>query len=648
MRLAVTLAGVALLATAAPQVAVAQEASAARKAPSQAAAAKRLAGAVLAARTGPARERAIRRIMKALEIGVVTRDGQPMVVSPKPNSAQRFHLYDFELRAMATGLQRKDTFSLDDVAARLTKAGLGLGAMKPFPPELLRLALHSAVREAARRPRSKRALLSLVVRELGRRRGMDLARPLPAEQIKLDALQSFLITADFVIPVLRKIPAPSGASRSAGPRARAAALTDVCDRYNEAVDRLDKALEEAQGGKIGKRVNDEIEGAIADKAVEGMTGRRATRWGIKNLPRWAVRGAWRIGKLASRLNVVKQLAGAAHAAVLAGAIEVSAPSELPETHYLHREGETGRQLTFEVSVVMTVDLGKAAVKCGALAGMKFPPPGPVEGVPILWDQVQSQLAPRHGRFSDCGTPCTTNTGMDGKARLTFFPKSEAFPGVGMAKEDVGAVSGLAIYQSAQDAGLLGEVWQFAAPKYETTRWRVWRHDESLVLDVEATITQSPSFEPSTADVRVTGLPLTSAGGAITGEAPLTLAGYGVGPGDCWTHIWKAAPASPFKVSSMTIDRPDGRPAPPPVIRMTLDPGSLSETVTHTCGGDSSTTYTDERKTYRDGMTAMIADGTLADWEYVDSSSVWARRTVSVSTQDLVGRATFELRRVPGP
>lgn len=476
-RLGLTCPLIALLACAAlagaadPAPASASTAVSARV-PDQKALAKRLTASITKARTAKSRYRALLALMRELEIPVVTRGGKPLSVSPEPNFARRFQLYDFELRALAAQLGRRQTTTFDDVASTLSRSGLVLAPDKPFPADLLRESVGDATKDALKRPHSERSLLPLVVRELGLARGYDLGRGAPAADASLDPLQAWLIAADVMIPVLRIVPPASGGAAAA--RAQAAGASDECAKFTEAAEAAEKKLEETLGkdGAAKKWVVKEGVGKIGDKVGDKLK-RGATRWGIRNLPRWAVRAAWRAGQ-AIAAGVIDGL----HGALLAYSVDVRALNEnLPPTHWLHAQGER-RELTFEVKVTMLDDLGKTAAKCGKLAGIDIPERGGVPDVPIGWEQAQSVLDPAHGEL-ECqlriGALCASRTGGDGIARVVFKPRKEALPGVGLENERSGVVNGIAVYQGLGD-NPIGTIAQFLTPKYGGTRWFVRFHN----------------------------------------------------------------------------------------------------------------------------------------------------------------------------
>lgn len=444
--------------------------------PSQVAVAKRLVGRLAKAHGDKAQFKATLAIMRALHISVVSSSGKPLVTSPEPNAAREFALYDFEVQALGSSLERGPVTDLGGVAADLTKAGLTLdGSGRPFPEALLREALLGAVKQAKGSPRSPRTLLPLIVRELGLRQSprYDLAAHKVPATIRLDALQAWLIGADIEVSVLRHI--PNGAHPKAAARpAVASSLPDSCAELTQKNEELSKKIEAAIGGKVQKWIAEKGLGMIYEK-VAGVLGRKVTRWGISNLPNWIVRGTYETVKAAS---LVGPILDAIHGVLLSYSVDVRAVHESLSTHWLHAPGEGGRQMTFEVKVTMLDDYGELAVKCGKLAGFQMPPPGPIEGVPVLWGpgNDSASLAPDMGTL-ECSALCITKTGKDGIAKVVFTPRTEEIPGVGLERESHGTIDGYAAYQTAEGSGIPEQVAQFLTPKYGGVAWSVTYHKE---------------------------------------------------------------------------------------------------------------------------------------------------------------------------
>jgi len=465
----------------------------AKQGPSQQIVAKTLVTKVVQARTPAARYNAVLAVLRALHLGVVTPAGKPIVVSPEPNAARLFQLYDFEARGLAQQFARRQTTTLDDLAVALKKGGLGLDAKRPLPAALLAEGLRDATRRAMAKPRSARSLLPLVVRELGLRRGFDTSKNLAPAKVQLDSLQAWLVIADMSLPVLRQVPLPKSRVLSAG-----ADLPRLCEKYNDAVEALQDRIEKALGGKIQKWISDEAVGMIYDKVADKL-GRQATRWAIKNAPRWAVRGLYNVGRAAS---VAGPLIDLVHGALLAYSIDVrSLEASLPPIHWWHAAGE-GTTLTFRVKVTMLDDYGDVLVKCGGLVGLDLPPKGGVKDVWVNWEQAQGDLKSQ-GKLRCVSVPvvgvCATKTGADGIATLVFTPKTEALPGRGAQVEVTGVVDGIALYQTASGGGITGGIAQFLTPKFGSTRWLVRSH-EQYIFDLSARGTQTTTWTERRRDV----------------------------------------------------------------------------------------------------------------------------------------------------
>lgn len=442
---------------------------------SQAAVAKKLVRDVRASRTDAARTAALTRMFRALEIGVTTPSGRPIVVPVTPRQSSTFHLYDFEVRMLARQLKRGKLRSPDLLANSLTEDGLEIAPGKPFPAALLTTSVRDAIRGANRNPRATRALLPLILRELGMTRPkatrQDLARVPPA-RMQFDALQAMLVGTDVRLSVLSHIGGAKVGARSApAPRAGRALPAD-CAAFSDAVEKAEKLLEQQHGGKVQKVIADKAYGMVADQ-VTGQLDRQATRWAIRNLPGWATRGIY-TGRKA--LALAEQLKDGLHGSLLAYSIQVEPVKTHVQTHYGH-DGKPGEQMVFQIRVRSLDDWGEMAAKCGKLAGTQLPQRGGIEGVPVAWEKAEGQLAPEHGTV-DCAKPlCITKTNGSGIAQLVFTPKSEKpFATLYMEQEAVGNVSGTALYQTGMDAGIVGQIAQVLIPKYAHIQWRVRYHE----------------------------------------------------------------------------------------------------------------------------------------------------------------------------
>ncbi|MEO6867215.1 MAG: hypothetical protein ABI200_04265 [Gaiellales bacterium] len=502
----------------------------------QAAFAKQLVRDVRIARTDRARATAMRRMFGALGIGVTSRAGAPIVTSGLPNDAGHFHLLDVQVNALARQLKRGQLRGSAEVAALLTQGGSSWSEVEPFPADVVSLSVRSAVRDSLKHPRSRQALLPLVVRELGTTRPQkaqrqDLAK-VPHARHKYDALQSFLISADIQLTALAWQDSRRGSSRPV----KRAKLSAECKKYNDAVDKLQKAHEKAAGGKIQAwiektaigRIGSELKGHYTNKAMEWATAEANVR-----VPAWAKKALGAGAKYADLAATIKE---GLHGAALAYSIDVTALSSSEKTHHGH-DGP-GEPITFRTKVESLDNYGEKAATCGKAAGVHLPEKGPIEGVSVLWlDSETKQLQPTNGVLS-CPDAriCITKTDKRGIAELTFEPKIETSfifrnsPSA-MEREDVGQIRSLALYQSAFDPGKLGLVSQILFPKMDGTRWHV-RFHQSPGVRIRGTVSYAGANEQSTAvlDMQICHAdPLNAPASAYSGT--VRFSGQMVGLGD---------------------------------------------------------------------------------------------------------------------
>ena len=368
---------------------VSRTSSARRRLPSQAPVAAGLARRVSSAHTAPARYKALLAVMRAFRIGVYTTAGHT-VARGAERGPKDFYTYDVELRALASGLEQKRTWSLADLAGELSHAGLGVGG-QPVTAEQLKTAIVKGTRAAKSSPRNVYSLAPLLVRDLGLRHSYDTASDFSVDSMRLDALQRAVLIADVVVAAERS--QASGALLGASPAKAKCPLEEITQGPHRA------------GWKIGKWL------------VE--------KYGIKTVK-----------------GITKHLLELLHAALLAQAIDFHEvkQGEVTDTHYgpaANHPGYTephypGRQLVYTVEVDMSAHLAEKepdAIACGALVGLKFPPPGPVKGVPIVWRTLLTSQG--YDQLLEHGTITSQDeTGSDGRATLRFTPSDEAVPGFG--------------------------------------------------------------------------------------------------------------------------------------------------------------------------------------------------------------------------
>lgn len=370
------------------------------------------------AKTPAARYQAVVSAMRTLDLRVYTSAGKVLVPGTR-DLPQDFHLYDVELRILAGALERGQETTLTELGQQLAQIGVTAGD-SPLGPETIAAALASSVRSAVARPSARSSVVPLLVRELGLRRGIDLARGLPATA-RLDPLQTFLVLADVSLGVAKRFTA-----------FRAVSLVD--------------------GGPCSGQGANAASGASAfGQFLLGF-----------------------IKQIGDVIKIVNVAAWPFHGVLLAYSVHVEAKSpELQQTHYGpagHHAG-AGQELRFKVLVRMRDDLGELLLSCGPLAGLKFPKPGPIPGVAVLWEQAESSLE-AHGTVTY--DPADGKTGPDGIATLVFKPKDEKVPSFGLERDARGVVNGAALYQSAF-GNVPGSLAQYLVPKYAGMAWQVTFH-----------------------------------------------------------------------------------------------------------------------------------------------------------------------------
>jgi hypothetical protein len=427
---------------------------------SVAARAHSLVAAVGRAHSPAAQGRAALALMRALRVAVERGDGRVLV---RGDVARHASLYDFELRALAAARARGERVPVADLAAALDSAGLHRPGGK-LTAALLARGLAAGVRDAVRHPRATSSLAGLALRELGLadRPRVDLAKLRAGDA--LDPLQAELVLVGVAqMTYGRRAPASHGvgAHGSAAPLASASSAAGICDAVNAAKDLI------LSGG------NDGLAGKLMKKVLVTI-----------------VKKSTLTTKQQKALKLAEEIVDGLHGAALALSVAVHGePESVGPAHYNHAAGEHN-VLQMRVRVEMLDDYGKALVKCGPLAGLKFPPKGGIPNVPMHWETTG--LA-KHGEVI-CGAGCT-QTDQDGVATLTLALKGEPIPGYGLEREDTGVADAIASYQSAFGAGL-GDpsFWaQFATPKYGGVRWHVTWH-EPPNLSLRASVAYDETYE----------------------------------------------------------------------------------------------------------------------------------------------------------
>ncbi|QEC48756.1 hypothetical protein FSW04_15035 [Baekduia soli] len=399
-----------------------------------------LVHAIHRASTTQQHERAVLAVMRKLDVAVYTGSGQAVVTHA--SAAHHAFLYDFELGALGDQVARGERIPVTTLAQRLSDAGLhkphsALGAAD------LAAGIAAAVQDGQRHPGSATSFPSLVLAALGRTdtprvdiahlKGTDSLDPLQAEIIMLGIAQTTYGTVRHVRHI-----------------ARAAGTSDSCGDVNRAIDLV------LSGG------NDGLVGKFTKKALKTVFKREF----LTKAQRAAL-------KLASVIE------DGLHGSALALSVSVHGdPETAGPVHYDHSAAEHN-VLAMRIKVEMLDDYGDITVKCGPLAGLKFPKKGGIPDVPMHWDYPN--LA-QHGQVI-CGDGCN-KTGPDGVATLQLAVNSERVPGYGLQQEATDNADAVAAYQSAFGAGLSNpSFWaQYFTPKIGGVRWFVtWHKAPNLTL-----------------------------------------------------------------------------------------------------------------------------------------------------------------------
>jgi hypothetical protein len=414
--------------------------------PSQAPIAKELAREVVGASNSTARYRALLDVMKALQIGVYTSRGRPIVRGAERRITD-LYLYDFEVREIAAAFARHQKFGVRDVADLLTRVGIKPSG-HPVDPALLGRLLRAAARRAVDAPAEPTSLVPLLIRELGlrARQSNDVAGGAPIDKIRLDPLQNFLLDVSFLgLPVRR---------HAAG--RRALSVSGVCP---------DIKPEEEPKTQVG----DKALAWWAEKALGQASETLERAFQIKDLIENAIDGL--------------------HGSVVAYGLKVRRLDNLLETHYgpAGHAPDAGKQLKFRVKVEYLDDLGEGTIDCLSLAGVKLPQRGPLPKVPVLWDPAagDEDLADHGSVTPELGLLHAAKSVTDsaGVATLTFVPNDESLPGKGFVRIVHGSVRAIALWADAFE-NKLGKINQYLTPIYDSIPWEVSRHEQYVF---EATV-----------------------------------------------------------------------------------------------------------------------------------------------------------------
>jgi hypothetical protein len=416
---------------------------------------------VLGAPTDDERRAAILGVFAAAGIGVYGVDGRPIVVGAERSSSD-FFAYDFEVDGLAIAIGAGDSTGLVDLAEDLAAAGMTDGG-QPISAEDLAAGIQRAAAAASDDPDLSTGYGIRVVRALTRQgpTAIDLAAPFDTETIRLDALSVFLLVADITLPSLDAAPPATAslygqlASLDGAPRAVLAAST-ACDNIGRLADRANRTI-----------------GQIAHELLRnGLTARQTA------------------------INPYL------HAVLLHAAVEATMTGS-QGWHYFHRDtGNTGIA-AYSFTLRLRVRPTQQSIDCGLLAGVTFPPEGPLKEAPVTWDAAQLT---RHGT-NDCPAWGCQATDNDGLAVLEHTQKTEPGPGaVGPEREElvtVKASANIARALGPDMAMILQSPLVVRAERQSTVKWHR-SYKVKLELESILVVSKAPGYEGKVATARATG------------------------------------------------------------------------------------------------------------------------------------------------
>ncbi|MGH2888610.1 MAG: hypothetical protein ACRDNJ_03180, partial [Solirubrobacteraceae bacterium] len=395
-----------------------------------------------------------------------------------------------------------------------------------------------------------------------------------------------------VLPALRSmhVPAPgahghahasaaTAAASGTSPLARASGMSVAahCGTVLEAEAKAKKWVMK-QLGKVaaGRWISGGTPGFVAGEGLKGIwTGAKmAFKKGLvkaaKALEKSSPKAFENLGEAAEIGAKVLAALNALHDVLLSAFVSVHTWRGAQETHWDHGDGTTGKPMTFRVLVRMEVNLHKTIVKCGTMLGFKFPPKGPIPGVPVWWGDhpnpgditapmtavEDDDLTPDMGT-TNCGDlRCTTTTAANGVASLVFTPRKEPIPGTGPEFTKKGHIYPTVLYQTAEGGSIfMGQIAQFLVPMGTgTPAWTVTYHKvPNFVLDFSATVMSNQPEEDGDGigvGCQVVNKVTSTGAVAVAGSVPMQLSSD---PANAAMQIWTPAGTLPLKHTDTSLE-----------------------------------------------------------------------------------------------
>ena len=357
------------------------------------------------------RRRAIDAVMKGVGVGVYTPAGK-RVVGGFERNGNGLYLYTWEVAYLADQLGRGELSSLDQSATQLSFAGLTLHG-KPISGASLGTAIRKGMKRLAKPRPSKTpaGALAATVEALGKARHVNLAGKVPASKPVLDPLQAVLLAIDG----LRS--ATAGQGRHAKRRARGASAS-----------------------------------ADPTAVASGCTGFSGGFGYAKGIGSMISSG----GKSGGPAIIKQEIQDGLDGSVMAYSVAIEPVNPKLKGAFGSNGPSSAAPMQFQVRVVMRDEFGNPGGNCGRAAGFKLPRKGGIPGVPVVWTRDAVGHLTYLGQTPSCGTICTSTTGADGVATLTFQADDEYLPGVGPTIVETGTTTATEFSDAAQ-GNLLGTI-----------------------------------------------------------------------------------------------------------------------------------------------------------------------------------------------
>ena len=403
----------------------------------------------LAATSDEERRDIVLDVLSGIGLGVYTMDGTPILFGAE-TSIEDLWLYDFEVALLAADPVTAPATTVADIAVSL-EAVVHDDAGQPIEASALAELIRAATEAAQSEPQDPVGFPLRLARELElAASGRDLALAVPVDE-PLTSLATALIELDILVPLAaRDRPVVAAASGIYMPVA----------------------------ARISRRSAGTLRVAAAPQPrTAQICGRIAS---------WAGNKSWDIGKLGAtmivggvRLTGLTPPAQAAHYLLLKAAVQVTTQVNTDRIHY-RGHGAVPDKFIYQIKVSLRFKLPPDLIACGSLAGLRLP--RDVQGANVTW---RTGILDQHGSVL-CPPDACLKTDANGRAKLTFTPKTEAAPaGLGPIEHDRTIVGNSVNYllQLGNAMGVIPLQSSFGFVDLEIS----WHRDYRLELDIDSEI-----------------------------------------------------------------------------------------------------------------------------------------------------------------